>query len=564
VERRTLSARWLGLFASPLVLACGARALPPNVTGQAGRLGPPVVTETKLDGHALLTESAARAIAAGAGPVAVVASSEAVERERLGAFVEVPTDVCLLAYARASTSVEDLDLAAFNDEGNPLAVDDAPDPHPTVLVCPPHPSRVYLAAVAASGEGLVVVGAQLVPVGRAGEVGTAMNARGTRAPSNRAADAWPGLDDHINRHHETIGGKWEVFRKVAVTLDSRVPSTLGFPLEAGACTDALVVPDEDVAIVEVEAQDEQGRVLARGSLGTRDRTLTVCSPFAVNGTLTVRPHIGQGLAAVILSRGSGDLAKGLAVAPDLVWSAATLPIDQAGAKREADLHQAGYSGLSSSYRGTLGLGSVRSVKVDLPGRACSRVDVVGGAPAALLSADAWTEQGELVSSAEGASLVTLFACAGGPLRLELQAHGRPGPFQALVRPETWIDPAFALHPVAAARMLTRMAAGPAQLFQGSPVASHAFAMDGGHETSWNEVIPAGKCLHVVAGAAGAGAGLVGRLSDAGTGEEIDRAHAALTIALEACAPETALRTVRVSVRVMAGRLDVVVGSRLSG
>ena len=158
----------------------------------------------------------------------------------------------MLAYARASSTVEDLDLAAFSEDGTPAAVDDAPDPHPTLLVCPPHPSRVYLAAVAASGEGLVAVGAQLVPAALSSVVGKAMNAHGTRAASTRAAEAWPGLDDHVRQHHAAIGGKWEIVRKVAIAVDARMPSVVALPLEPDGCTDALVVADDDVGALEIE------------------------------------------------------------------------------------------------------------------------------------------------------------------------------------------------------------------------------------------------------------------------------------------------------------------------
>ena len=200
----------------------------------------PAVESGALDAHALLAASAELASAAGAGPLSIVASGEAAERERLGAFVEVPAAMCLLGSGRASSSVEDLDLAAFSDDGTPVAVDDGPDSHPTLLLCPPHPERVYLGAVAAAGEGLVAVGAQLVPPAQAAAVGKAMNAHGTRTASSRAAEAWPGLDDHVRRHHEALGGvgAWDVLRKVAIAVDARIPASVAFPLEPDACTDA--------------------------------------------------------------------------------------------------------------------------------------------------------------------------------------------------------------------------------------------------------------------------------------------------------------------------------------
>ena len=545
-----------------MTAACGTASLTQNKRGVEPQA--PVVVQASLDGRVLLQETAATATAAGAGPMSVVVTGEAVERERLGAFVEVPAESCLLAYGRASGSVDDLDLAAFSDEGNPVAVDDAPDARPTLLVCPPHPGRVYLAAIAASGEGLVVVGAQLVTGARGAEVGKATHARGARSPASRAADAWPGLDDRTRRHRETIGGKWETFRKVALAVDARTPAELAFPVEADACTDALVVPDDDVAALDVEALDARGRVMARGAGVGRDRALTVCSAVAASASLVVRPHVGQGLVAVVLSRGAGDVARQLSSRPDVILSGAPLPLEAAKAGREKALNRAGYGGIASSFYGVLPVSPPRSVKVDLPPHACSRVEVVAGEPTALLSLEAWTDTGELIAAGEGATLVALFSCGAPSLRLDLTARGRGGPFDVSVRPEPWADPAFLVHPVAAARMLTRMAEGVDALLEGSALTARALTLDAGRESVWNSVVPPGKCLHLGAGGSGPGAGLVARMFDAATGDEVDRSHAADAVLLRGCASDGAPRGLRISVSVTAGKLDVVVGERLTG
>ncbi len=553
------------------LLACAGCGGAATQHSAAGSMPPPApaVESGALDAHALLAASAELASAAGAGPLSIVASGEAAERERLGAFVEVPAAMCLLGSGRASSSVEDLDLAAFSDDGTPVAVDDGPDSHPTLLLCPPHPERVYLGAVAAAGEGLVAVGAQLVPPAQAAAVGKAMNAHGTRTASSRAAEAWPGLDDHVRRHHEALGGvgAWDVLRKVAIAVDARIPASVAFPLEPDACTDALIVPDDDVGGLEVEAQDERGRLLARASTGERDRTLTVCSSVLSSGSLTVRPHVGQGLAAVVLSRSRGEVARGLAAAPDVAWVAATLPLDQARARREAELHGAGYGGARGREAGAASVGASRSVGVELGApdggaRDCWRFDVVGGAPAALLSASAWDDAGRLLATAEGASTTTLFACRTHTLRIDVEAHGRPGPYALLWRPEPWIDPAFAAHPTAAGRMLTRMANGATGLLDGAPSFVRTSHVEAAHALSWTEVIPAGTCARIVAAGEGAGGGLIGRLFDVAGGDELDRGHGADSVVLRACAAGGALRSISASIDVAAGAMDVVIGERL--
>jgi hypothetical protein len=548
-----------------LLVGCGAGA---SATGEGAARAPlsaPRVVLGELDAKALLGDVPARASKLGAGPLSLVASGETVERERMGSFVLVPSGLCLLAYARASSSIDDLDVAAFADEGNPIASDDAPDAHPTILVCPPHPDRVYVTTLTASGEGLVALGVQFVPVDRAAEVGRAVGARGTRFAAPRAADAWVGLDDHVRAHRDAIGGKWEEFRRVAVPVDARAPAHVSFPLEGDGCTDALVVPDEDVAVLEIEALDDGGRVIARAAGGARDRSLTVCSPLAFSGSLVVRPHLGQGLVAVVLARARGEVEKDLSLRPDVAWASGSLPVEATKTVRNQELAKSGYAPPDSTQTGTLAIGRLSALPLDLgsPKEGCSRVDVVAGAPLALIYASVWDEKGALVTKGEGVASVTLFACGRGKARLELEARGRPGPFVSLVRPERWRAPVFAQYPLASSRMLARVAVGPSWLIEGTALSARAVALDAAHLQSWDEIIPAGKCLRVAAGAEGEGTGLEARLIERASGDEIDRSHAEHAVGLRACATPGAARAVRVELRATSGKLDVVIGERVS-
>jgi hypothetical protein len=550
----------LCLFAA---VGCGAGARSQGANG-GGALSAPRVVAAELDGKILLGDLPARSAKLGAGPLSLVATGLTEEKERLGGFVVVPNGMCLLAYARGSLSISDLDVAAFTDEGNPLASDDAPDPHPTILVCPPHPDRVYVTSFTVDGEGLVALGVQFVPQERAADVGRALGARGARFATAGAADAWLGLDDHIRTHRDALGGKWEEFRRVAVAVDARVPAHISLPLDADGCTDALVVPNEDVAVLEVEAVDEAGRVLARASGGARERSLTVCSSMALSGSLVVRPHIGQGLVAVVLARARGEVAKDLSVRPDVAWASGNLSLEAAKTVRNGELAKIGYAPPETTQTGTLAIGRLLALPLELggPKETCSRVDVVAGAPLALLRAEVWDEKGALVTRGEGAASVTLFACSRGKARLELEARGRPGPYVSLVRPERWKDPVFLLHPLAASRMLARSATGPTLVLEGTPQSVRAATVDAAHALGWDELIPAGKCLRIGVGAEGEGTGLSGRLLEKSSGEEIDRSHADHAIGLRGCAMPTSPRAVHAEIRATAGTLDVVIGERI--
>jgi hypothetical protein len=519
----------------------------------------------ELDPRVLFGELPARVERLGAGPISIVASSEMVDGERVGAFVEVPSDQCLLAYGRGASSVEDLDIAAFADEGNPVAVDEGSDPRPTLLLCPPHPERVYLAAHVAAGEGLVSLGAQLVPMERAADVGRALGARGGWGEGPRPAEGWPGLDDKVRARRATLGGTWEEVFRVAITLDARAPGFVKLPVEADGCVDVLVSPDETVAMLEVEVFDGDGRVVARAKEGGVDRVATVCSPLAFTGSVAVRPHIGRGLAAVVVARGRGGIARDLTARPDVAWVAPAMPLDQTREKRNTLLAKAGYLAPTMATAGALAIGRRAQVPIELgvaPG--CSRVDVVGGAPLALVEANVWDDAGLLVASGEGADGATLFACGKGKVRLDLETRGRPGPYAVLVRKERWQDPVFTKYPLAAARMLARAADGAAMMHDGAVANVRSVTLENAKLTSWESTIPAGKCLRASVGAQGEGTGLDLRVFDAASGDEIDRSHGANAVTNRACAAANAARPVRLELRTTSGKLDAVIAERVGG
>jgi hypothetical protein len=525
--------------------------------------GPPHVVPGELDARTLLGELPARATRLGAGAPSLVKSAEATDNEWVGGFVDVPKDECLLGYARGSASIEDIDVAVYSDEGTQLAADEGRDVHPTVLLCPPHPDRVYVAAHVVDGEGFVVVGAQLVPKERALLVARGLGARGATTEGARPAEAWPGLDDAVRAHRLALGGTWEEFKRVAMSVDARASTFVALPLEADQCVDAIVVPDDDVALLDVEALDGDGRVIGRARDGAGPRTLTVCSPSAMPGSLSVRPHVGRGTAAVVLARARSEVARDLAARPEIAWAAAQQPVDAARHARDTLLAKSGYPEPVATSHGTLVLGRRVSVPLDLKtlGGACARVDVLAGAPLGLLSASVWDDAGTLLASGDASTSLALFACSHGPVRLELETRGRPGPYVVTLRPERWRDPAFAAHPLAASRMLARAAAGPDMLLEGKGAPVRGVTLDATHDLAWTETVPPGRCVRVTVGAQGEGSGVDLRAADPADLADIDRSEAAHAASVRACAPNDNARSVRFDVRATAGRVDAVVGEQ---
>jgi hypothetical protein len=524
------------------------------------------VAAGELDPRVLLGELPARASRLGAGAPSLITAAEAVENEWIGGFVEVPQNDCLLGYARGSSSINDIDVAVYSDEGTQLAVDEGRDVHPTVLLCSPHPERVYVAGHVVEGEGFAVVAAQLVPKERALIVGRALGARGALGEGPGPADGWPGLQEAVRVHRLSLGGTWEEFKRIAVSVDSRLPTLVSLPIESEQCVDAVIVPDDEVALLDVEALDGEGRVVARAREGTGARTLTVCSPVATSGALSVRPHVGRGRAAVVVGRASGEATRDFSDRPEVAWVAAAKPLEAEKTARDALLAKRGYESAVASTAGTLTLGRRVSIPLDFRplGTACARVDVVAGAPLALVDARIWDDGGGLLGSGEASASLALFACTRGTARLDLETRGRPGPFAVVMRPERWRDAVFAAHPLAASRMLSRAAVGPDMLFEGREGSARAQVLDAARVVSWTETVGPGRCARVTIGAQGDGLGVELRALDGSDGEELDRSEAALAASVRACATPDSARIVRFEAHAVAGRLDAVVGLRWTG
>ena len=169
---------------------------------EPGRFGK---IEGQPDAQRWLGPDAARAREAGATDSEVVAVEAGAPGDRIAGLIEVPGDACVLLLARAAESVEDVDLFAYGDDGTVLGSDEAPDKKPALLVCPPHPRRIYVVARVASGHGLVAVGAQRVRPSDAAKIDKLLDARGRPNEAASRLGTWPSLEERIAEHRRRIG-----------------------------------------------------------------------------------------------------------------------------------------------------------------------------------------------------------------------------------------------------------------------------------------------------------------------------------------------------------------------
>lgn len=533
---------------------CGAPAVAPN----KAPLGPPRVERGQIELGALLGDAPKRAMAQGAGPHVVVASSVVGEGERLGAFVEATDDACLLAYARGSASIEDLDIYALSDDGSPIALDESPEPRPAILVCPPRPRRFYVALEAATGAGLAVLVAHQVPRAKAKAVAVALGARGALGVAARA-EAFPGLDALVAERRRTLGGAWEESKRGSVAVDTTAPSYVAISASAGDCVDVLVVPNDDVGLVDVELFDDEGRQVGKARGAAETRAIAFCTEETFAGTLRLRSHVGQGACGYVVSRANASFAKEARTRPDVAFHGVPLALADAEKARSEALAKAGYASAPTAIRGTLTASKIISHFQDLRG-ACTRVDVVAGSPLRRSAIEVWSAQGSLLGEGEGLLGGVAYACGRGRARIDLEGRGGGGPYALTVRPVPWTGSELTSAPLAASRMLARASRGPHDTFEGTAAGLRAVALSPTSLTGFSEDVAPGSCLAAYLGIEGAGGGVTLRAVDEKTNEEIDRAHGDVSAGVLACATTKALR-VKLEAHTSVGSAAGVVGLR---
>jgi len=551
------------LLGSMLSLSsCAQRAAKDRALGDNQRFGKLIGAP---DPHRWLGPDAKRARAAGASESVVVAVEAGAPGDRIAGTLEVPEKSCVLLIARASDSVEDLDLFAYGDDGSVLGTDEAPDKTPTLVVCPPHPRRLYVVARVAAGHGLVAIGGQHVPAERAARVGKALGARGLFNDAAQRLDTWPGLDEKLAEHRRRIGGRWQDVRRVAVPVDARTPTRVSAAIDDAGCLDVLVVPSDEVSHLDVGVIDLEGRIVGRAAATGRERAIIVCSPARGAITVEVRPHAGRGLVAVLISRLSGGHPQDIeahALRFDLAPSG---NLGEAREKHATMLERGGYSQAKAKLlgEGALEVGRRDSLPVELPG-GCVRLDILSGAPVRGLEAWLWSADGSLIASERGSGRATLFACGrGGKARLDTEALTRPGRYAVELRAERDTPSVLDDSPLAASRLLSRMSLRGVIRSASQVGAPRAIELSPTRVESIELLVPLGRCMDVTVALGPGATGAEIRLIDTASNEELALARGAHSTSVRACALDrpTTLNA-RAEIRVGAGQAKALVATRM--
>jgi hypothetical protein len=455
------------------------------------------------------------------GASVVLAIEAGIAGDRVSTLLEVPKDSCAVVIARGSASVEDLDLLAYGEDGTPLGSDEAADREPSLLICPPHPGRILLAARIAQGHGIVALGSEPVSPALAAKAAERYRVKPREPGDGARLKAWPGLDEMVLRERQRIGGKFQDLRRVAVVLDASAPTIVPASIDAGRCVHGLFIPSDDVSHLDVAALDDQGRVLGRAAGTGRQRALLVCSPVSTEISFEIRPHAGRGLAVAALSRsvaGTESELEGELIRRD-VYPNGTL---QAELTRVGEnLEKLGYKvGRPLVPRLDLQVGRRSGTKLTL-GDGCTRIDVIGGAPLRGVDARLWSDAGQLRAEGSGGGALTLFACGAGKLRLDSSAHVAPGPVAVLLSREPDAPAELSRLPLAGGRLVARMFARGVLKRADAIGKVSELSLSAAQLTSVPVMVPVDRCLDVNVAIEASAPGVELRALDAHSELELD-------------------------------------------
>ena len=85
----------------------------------------------------------------------------------------------------------------------------SPDEKATLVICPPHPRRIYLVGRVMGGAGVLAIGVLGIVPSKGDEAAKALNARRPAGSESGRLESWPGLEEKIATHRRALGSRRE-------------------------------------------------------------------------------------------------------------------------------------------------------------------------------------------------------------------------------------------------------------------------------------------------------------------------------------------------------------------
>jgi hypothetical protein len=286
---------------------------------------------------------------------------------------------------------------------------------------------VYVSARIVSGAGKVAIGTAVVRPEKAASVALAMHAKNQGDETGRL-DSWPGLEARIQARRRLLGSRFQDVRRIALVVDPRAPTRTTVEIEPRHCLDVFATPSEEVSSLELVAEGDGGRIVARAQSDGRDRGMVLCSATGDSATLALRPRGAPGTVALVVGVSTEGAEQEIERSVRVDRLSASLPLVGARRALAADLKQAGYPDATVAGNGDARVGSRAAIQLKLP-EGCERLDVIAGSPLGPMEAAMWEANGSLIAEAKGGARATLYACGSARnAEVDVEAETIPGPF----------------------------------------------------------------------------------------------------------------------------------------
>jgi hypothetical protein len=405
--------RWIPLLTAVLVACQSASTTPKAHLVVSLGENPP--------GQRWLDPDASLGTEAFADGAQVLMSEAVAPGDRLTARAQVPGTNCVLLPGRTSPGLHDVDLLLFAEDGTELLADELPDARPTLLLCPPRPSNVYVVARAVSGRGMLAVGTELIPLAQANSVRSRLGLDGTGRRSSPRTDL-DAMESFV-AHQRTLAVPLELTKIRQLPVDSAHPTVVGLTVPSGRCLDLLAIPDADIFGVDVELVDEDGETVGRMGLSGPERFSLVCAHTLTTVNLLIRPQVGRGMLNLFVSQLDAHHAP--RVGSHRIEVGGTVELDREVEERSATLLNRGYLRTGTPLSYDLATGQVVALQFS-PLGTCRHFEFFAETPARGIKSRYFSKTGELLAESSGHDHSTLTLCPGAEGRLEGALTGRGG------------------------------------------------------------------------------------------------------------------------------------------
>lgn len=344
--------------------------------------------------------------------------------------LDVPAHSCLTIVALSSTGVRDLDATLFSPEGDTLAEDVEPDPHPTIQVCGGDaPRRVYYSLRAYEGAGAYLFASFAGP--RAGFDAAAGVIGGRPGVAGVTQEE---VEDDSRQREFANGVARRGFEPGRDATDVRLVSgqAVRVPLSVrGArCYTVAGFPAGGVANVDLRVLDDLGNEVARDVARTPDASVQFCVEQDADWSVEVRSVAGAGAARVAFYEapvatvgGSSGLWLGERTSASR-WSD---PLARAVATALEQARATGWPAPREVTHGRLLQGEAVAHELTLASGRCSLVVVTGGRGLGQLAVRVVDPQGRTLARREESSQsVAARVCTASALRVRVEVVARRG------------------------------------------------------------------------------------------------------------------------------------------